>query len=67
MVGICLRNVRTIFNEVKPAGVPYPFGKTKQGLDSIPKSKQTTQNYLANFEDDEKTKWANMLLPETEV
>jgi len=21
MVGICLRNVRTIFNEVKPAGV----------------------------------------------
>ena len=31
------------------------------------KSKQTTQNYLANFEDDEKTKWANMLLPETEV
>ena len=31
------------------------------------KSKQTTQNYLANFEDDEKTKWANMLLPEPEI
>jgi integrase len=30
------------------------------------KSKQTTMNYLANFEDDEKRKWANMLLPETD-
>ena len=31
------------------------------------KSKQTTQNYLANFEDEEKKKWANMLLPEKDV
>ncbi|MFZ4521479.1 MAG: tyrosine-type recombinase/integrase [Bacteroidales bacterium] len=31
------------------------------------KNMQTTQNYLANFEDDEKRKWAEMLLPETEV
>jgi integrase/recombinase XerD len=30
------------------------------------RNKQTTQNYLANFEDDEKRKWAEMLLPETE-
>ncbi len=30
------------------------------------KSKQTTMNHLANFEDDEKKKWAEMLLPETE-
>lgn len=27
------------------------------------KNKQTTQNYLANFEDDEKRKWAETLLP----
>ena len=31
------------------------------------KSKQTTQNYLANFEDKEKAKWANLLLPETNL
>jgi len=30
------------------------------------KSKQTTQNYLTNFEDEEKKKWANMLLPESD-
>ena len=30
------------------------------------RNKQTTQNYLANFEDDEKMKWANMLLPDTD-
>ena len=40
-VGIYLRNVRTIFNEVKPVGGPYPFGKSKQGLYSIPKGKNT--------------------------
>jgi len=40
-VGIYLRNVRTIFNELKPVGVPYPFGKTKQGLYQIPKGKNT--------------------------
>jgi integrase len=28
------------------------------------RNKQTTQNYLANFEDEEKRKWANILLPE---
>jgi integrase len=28
------------------------------------KSKQTTTNYLANFEDKEKRKWARLLLPE---
>ena len=31
------------------------------------KSKQTTMNYLADFEDAEKKKWANMLLPDTEI
>jgi site-specific recombinase XerD len=36
-VGIYLRNVRAIFNEVKPNGVPYPFGRTKNGLYQIPK------------------------------
>jgi integrase len=30
------------------------------------KNNQTTQNHLANFEDEEKKKWANMLLPDTE-
>jgi integrase len=40
-IGIYLRNVRTVFNEVKPVGVPYPFGKTKQGLYQIPKGKNT--------------------------
>jgi len=38
-VGIYLRNVRTEFNRIKPAGVPYPFGKTAQGLYAIPKGK----------------------------
>ena len=40
-VGIYLRNVRTIFNQVKPAGVLYPFGKSNNGLYSIPKGKNT--------------------------
>ena len=40
-VGIYLRNVRTVFNQVKPFGVLYPFGKSKQGLYSIPKGKNT--------------------------
>ncbi len=43
-VGIYLRNVRTIFNEVKPVGIPYPFGKTKQGLYQIPKGKNTKKH-----------------------
>ncbi len=30
------------------------------------KNKQTTQNYLPNFEDEEKKKWANVLLPDTD-
>ncbi len=30
------------------------------------RNKLTTQNYLANFEDDEKRKWAEMLLPDPE-
>lgn len=30
------------------------------------RSKQTTLNYLANFEDEEKRKWAEMLLPEND-
>jgi len=38
-VGIYLRNVRTMFNQVKPVGVLYPFGKSKQGLYAIPKGK----------------------------
>ncbi len=38
-VSIYLRNVQTVFNHVKPAGIPYPFGKTKDGLYSIPKWK----------------------------
>jgi len=38
-VGIYLRNVRTMFNQVKPLGVLYPFGKSKQGLYAIPKGK----------------------------
>jgi len=38
-VGFYLRNVRTMFNQVKPVGVLYPFGKSKQGLYSIPKGK----------------------------
>jgi integrase len=40
-VGIYLRNVRTVFNQVKPIGVLYPFGKSKYGLYSIPKGKNT--------------------------
>ncbi len=40
-VGIYLRNVRTVFNLVKPVGVLYPFGKSKQGLYTIPKGKNT--------------------------
>jgi len=40
-VGIYLRNVRTMFNLVKPIGVLYPFGKSKQGLYAIPKGKNT--------------------------
>jgi len=40
-VGIYIRNVRTVFNQVKPKGVPYPFGKTKNGLYAIPKGKNT--------------------------
>ena len=40
-VGIYLRNVRTVFNQIKPVGVPYPFGKSKYGLYSIPKGKNT--------------------------
>ena len=40
-VGIYLRNVRTAFNQVKPVGVLYPFGKSKYGLYSIPKGKNT--------------------------
>ncbi|MEI7501617.1 MAG: site-specific integrase [Bacteroidota bacterium] len=40
-VGIYLRNVRTVFNQVKPVGVLYPFGKSKQGLYTIPKGKNT--------------------------
>ena len=40
-VGIYLRNVRTVFNQVKPAGVLYPFGKSKEALYSIPKGKNT--------------------------
>jgi integrase/recombinase XerD len=40
-VGIYLRNVRTVFNQVKPVGVLYPFGKSKYGLYSIPKGKNT--------------------------
>jgi len=40
-VGIYLRNVRTVFNQVKPVGVLYPFGKSKQGLYAIPKGKNT--------------------------
>jgi len=38
-VGIYLRNVRTMFNQVKPVGVLYPFGKSNQGLYAIPKGK----------------------------
>ncbi|MCX6246568.1 MAG: site-specific integrase [Bacteroidetes bacterium] len=38
-VGIYLRNVRTIFNSIKPVGVLYPFGKSKEGLYQIPKGK----------------------------
>lgn len=40
-VGIYLRNVRTVFNQVKPIGILYPFGKSKYGLYSIPKGKNT--------------------------
>ncbi|MEI7725327.1 MAG: site-specific integrase [Bacteroidota bacterium] len=40
-VGIYLRNVRTVFNRIKPVGVPYPFGKSNNGLYSIPKGKNT--------------------------
>ena len=40
-VGIYLRNVRTVFNQVKPEGLLYPFGKSKQGLYAIPKGKNT--------------------------
>jgi integrase len=40
-VGIYLRNVRTVFNRVKPVGVLYPFGKPKSGLYAIPKGKNT--------------------------
>jgi len=40
-VGIYLRNVRTVFNQVKPAGVLYPFGKSNNGLYAIPKGKNT--------------------------
>lgn len=40
-VGIYLRNVRTVFNQVNPTGVIYPFGKSKEGLYSIPKGKNT--------------------------
>ena len=38
-VSIYLRNVQTIFNKVKPIGVIYPFGKLKDGLYPIPKSR----------------------------
>lgn len=40
-VGIYLRNVRTAFNLVKPVGVLYPFGKSKNSLYSIPKGRNT--------------------------
>lgn len=40
-VGIYLRNVRTVFNQVKPTGILYPFGKSKHGLYAIPKGKNT--------------------------
>jgi integrase len=40
-VGIYLRNVRTAFNHVNPVGILYPFGKSKNGLYSIPKGKNT--------------------------
>jgi hypothetical protein len=40
-VGIYLRNVRTVFNQIKPVGLTYPFGKSKQGLYAIPKGKNT--------------------------
>jgi len=40
-VSIYLRNVRTIFNKVKPEGVEYPFGKSKNGLYAVPKGKNT--------------------------
>ncbi|MCX6306890.1 MAG: site-specific integrase [Bacteroidetes bacterium] len=38
-VGIYLRDVRAVFNMVKPTGVIYPFGKTKHGLYAIPKGR----------------------------
>jgi len=40
-VSMYLRNVRTVFNKVKPAGVLYPFGKSKNGLYAVPKGKNT--------------------------
>lgn len=40
-VSIYLRNVRTVFNRVKPVGVLYPFGKSKNGLYAVPKGKNT--------------------------
>ena len=40
-VSIYLRNVRTVFNKVKPEGVEYPFGKSKNGLYAVPKGKNT--------------------------
>ncbi|MEI6143281.1 MAG: site-specific integrase [Mariniphaga sp.] len=40
-VSIYLRNVRTVFNKVKPVGVFYPFGKSKNGLYAVPKGKNT--------------------------
>ena len=40
-VSIYLRNVRTVFNKVKPEGVEYPFGKSKNGLYAVPKGRNT--------------------------
>ena len=52
-VGIYLRNVRTVFNQVKPVGIPYPFGKSKYGLYVIPKGrnikKALTQSDVAKI------------------
>jgi integrase len=38
-VGIYIRNVRTMFNEVKIKGLVYPFGRSKNGLYQIPKGR----------------------------
>jgi integrase len=40
-VSIYLRTVRTIFNKVKPIGIIYPFGKSKNGLYAVPKGRNT--------------------------